>query len=151
MTHLVDEGKAVDVVYLDFSKAFDTISYSILLEKLTAHVLERRTVRWVKNWLEGQAQRVVVDGVKSSWRPVTVVFPRARTSGVQDSEKTEQKKLQNHIPDLLKSKFWLVQVPTWEDPKEDCPGSYHSVAPVYRTISTVMSLKSSNWSALTPA
>ncbi|GAB0184381.1 mitochondrial enolase superfamily member 1 [Grus japonensis] len=41
VTHLVDEGKAVDVVYLDFSKAFDTISYSILLEKLAAHGLDR--------------------------------------------------------------------------------------------------------------
>ena len=49
MTHLVDEGKPVDVVYPNFSKAFDTVSHSILLEKLAAHGLEGHTLRWVKN------------------------------------------------------------------------------------------------------
>jgi len=50
---LVDQGKAVDVIYLDFSKAFDTVSHSILLEKLAAHGLERCTLCWVKKWLDG--------------------------------------------------------------------------------------------------
>ena len=67
VTHLVDEEKAVDIVYLYFSKALDTVFHSILLEKLAAHGLHRYTVCWVKNWLGGWAQRVVVNGVKSSW------------------------------------------------------------------------------------
>ena len=71
MTRLVDEGKTVDVVYLDFSKAFDVVSHSILWGKLSAHGLDRYILLWVTNWLGGHAQQVVVNGVKSSWQPVT--------------------------------------------------------------------------------
>lgn len=45
----MDDGNAVDVVYLDFSKAFDIISHNILLDKLAAHGLDGRIVGWVKN------------------------------------------------------------------------------------------------------
>lgn len=43
VTHLVDEGQAVDAIYLGFSKAFDTVSHRILLEKLAAGGLNNRS------------------------------------------------------------------------------------------------------------
>lgn len=40
MTHLVDKKKVVDIVYLNISEAFDAVSYSLLLVKLTVHGLD---------------------------------------------------------------------------------------------------------------
>jgi len=61
----------VDVVYLDFSKAFDTVSHNILLGKLRKCGLHEWSLRWIENRLNGRAQRVVVSSAESSWRPVT--------------------------------------------------------------------------------
>lgn len=79
--HLMDEGKAVDIAYLDFSKVFDSISHSILLENLATCGLDRYTLCRVKNWLEGWVQREVVSEVKSSWQQVTSGSPQGLVPG----------------------------------------------------------------------
>lgn len=73
MASLVDE---VDVVYLDISKAFDTISHNTLMDKLAAYRLGKWTVRETENRQNGQAQRAVISSTKSSWRQDTTGVPQ---------------------------------------------------------------------------
>jgi len=54
MTGWVDEGRDVDVVCLDFSKACDTVSYNILPGKLRKCGLDEWSVKWIENWLNGR-------------------------------------------------------------------------------------------------
>ena len=56
----------MDVVYLDFSKAFDTVSHNILLGKLRKSGLDVWLVRWTETWLNGRTRRVVISRAESS-------------------------------------------------------------------------------------
>ena len=61
----MDEGKDLDIVYLDFAKVFDLVPRHRLLAKLRAHKVDGELLRWLSSWLKDRKQRVVVNGVCS--------------------------------------------------------------------------------------
>ena len=63
----------MDVVYLDFQKAFDKVPHQRLILKLKAHGIGNDVINWIEKWLTLRRQRVIVDGtIGISIRPYTV-------------------------------------------------------------------------------
>lgn len=98
----------MDVVYLDFSKAFDTVSYSTFLEKLAAHALGKCIIHWVKTWMDGQTQR----GMTCDLKFIYFTFLKRTEPASQTTIKYRRHKTTALVSlQLAKSLFWKLELP----------------------------------------
>lgn len=72
----IDDGKSVDILYLDFAKAFDKVDHERMMVKLAAAGVDGKLLAWIRDWLSNRYQRVVVDGEASEWLPVDSGLPQ---------------------------------------------------------------------------
>lgn len=81
VTEKLDNGEELDLIYLDFAKAFDKVPFLRLLKKLEVHGIRGDLLNWVKTWLSNRRQRVGVDGEYSGWAEVCSGVPQGSVLG----------------------------------------------------------------------
>ena len=77
----LDRGETVDVVYLDFMKAFDTVPHKRLIGKLKSYGIEYYTLRWIQGFLYDRVQQFNVNGTNSEWANITSGIPHGSVLG----------------------------------------------------------------------
>lgn len=77
----MDLGKQTDLILLDFSKAFDKVPHERLLYKAMYYGVRGSTLQWIRDFLSGRNQRVIVDGKSSNNAPVQSGVPQGSVLG----------------------------------------------------------------------
>ena len=81
VTCALDRGKSCAAVFIDLTKAFDTVNHSILLSRLCSIGLSDFTLGWVSNYLNGRTQRVQIKGSLSDKLNIDTGVPQGSILG----------------------------------------------------------------------
>ena len=81
LTRFNDEGVSVDVLYLDFRKAFDSVPHCRLISKLRGYGISGKLISWLEDFLRGRKQRVCIGDAKSEWADVSSGVPQGSVLG----------------------------------------------------------------------
>ncbi len=77
----IRDKKSVDVIYLDFAKAFDSVSHPKLIYKLSKYGISGKLLHWIKAFLSNRQQRVQMDNTYSSYSVVSSGVPQGSVLG----------------------------------------------------------------------
>ena len=77
----LDKGNFVDAIFMDFSKAFDTLNHDILIAKLEAYGLSINSLRYIRSYLNQCLQRTGVNTTFSLWEDIIAGVPQGSTLG----------------------------------------------------------------------
>ena len=77
----LDKGNLVDAIFMDLSKACDTLNHDLLIAKLEAYGLSINSLRYIRSYLNNGLQRTSVNNSFSLWKDIVAGVPQGSILG----------------------------------------------------------------------
>ena len=80
-SEIIDQGGSLDVIYMDFMKAFDKVPHRRLIYKVGKYGIKGKVLDWIKNFLSDRTQCVIINNISSKEGRVTSGIPQGSVLG----------------------------------------------------------------------